>query len=280
MPVAEASALPAAPRPSRPGRGPAGRSGSSHQARARSRRAERHRRHPAGNAQQQPQVAAVEHGEPGTAELFLEAQQLPVEVHRSVQVGDEIADRGGLAADGSRFRSIRRSRAAANSGRGSTGTSGRRRASSGSGITVALLPVDAPQRGLRPNQQRLGGMHTAAQALGHLRDGQPIQVAQRQRSPLRPEQGGPGPRERPRRPGGPPTGRPPPQSARDAAKPRCSPGRATPVVGQLVPGHPHQPATVTSGIWIRPCLTAATAAMNVSAVRSSATTVLPHRGSR
>jgi hypothetical protein len=30
----------------------------------------------------------------------------------------------------------------------------------------------------------------------------------------------------------------------------------------------------------RPALTAATAAMNVSAVRSSATTVLPHRGSK
>ncbi|MBO0807806.1 MAG: hypothetical protein J2P32_05820, partial [Actinobacteria bacterium] len=37
-----------------------------------------------------------------------------------------------------------------------------------SGIEVALLPVAAPQRGSRPDQQRLGGVDAAPQARGHL----------------------------------------------------------------------------------------------------------------
>ena len=92
--------------------------------------------------------------------------------------------------------------------------------------------------------------------------------------------GEPGPRERPARRGAPPTGRPPPLPA-PPPRPGCvAPPGAPPVISQLVAGHPYQPrhrhlrhpdAALPYG---------PTAAMNVSAVRSSATTVLPHRGSR
>src|SRR5262249_53822521 len=68
-------------------------------------RAVRHRgtaaRAAAGDAEQQPQVAPVEHGERGGgAKLLLEPQQIPVERARGVKIGDEVPHGGGLAGGG------------------------------------------------------------------------------------------------------------------------------------------------------------------------------------
>src|ERR1700753_762362 len=89
----------------------------------------------------------------------------------------------------------RRSKLAANSGLGSTGTTGRRRASSGSGIMALPLFVDAAERDPGPDQERLGGVKAAAERPGDLGDRQAVQVAQRQRRAVmrrQPGQGGVG----------------------------------------------------------------------------------------
>src|SRR6266700_1812081 len=80
--------------------------------------------------------------------------------------------------------SMRRSSAAANSGRGSTGTIGRRRASNGSGVMALPLQVDPPQSGPRAGQERLGGTQAPAEMLSYLRHRKPVEVTQRESSPL------------------------------------------------------------------------------------------------
>src|SRR2546422_740230 len=79
---------------------------------------------------------------------------------------------------------MRRSRLAMNSGRGSTGTIGRRSASSGSAGMVVSLLVLATQGGARARQQRLGAMDGSPEVLGHVGDGQPVEITQRQRRSL------------------------------------------------------------------------------------------------
>src|ERR671933_925160 len=80
---------------------------------------------------------------------------------------------------------MRRSRASANSGRGSTGTIGSRTASSGSaGIVVSFL-VLAAQRGARAREERLGAVHASPEMLRHVSDGESVEIAQRERCPLR-----------------------------------------------------------------------------------------------
>jgi hypothetical protein len=54
---------------------------------------------------------------------------------------------------------------------------------------------------------------------------------------------------------------------------------ATPVIDQLVAGHPDEPPP-TVGAGVVPRLSASTAAMNVSAARSSASSTPPQWGSR
>src|SRR5919199_2259505 len=80
---------------------------------------------------------------------------------------------------------MRRSRASANSGRGSTGTIGSRSASSGSAGMVVSLLVLAAQRGARARQERLGAMDGPPKMLGHSGDGESVEIAQRERRPLR-----------------------------------------------------------------------------------------------
>src|ERR1022692_3272740 len=79
---------------------------------------------------------------------------------------------------------MRRNRLAANSGRGSTGMIGRRRASRGSGVTAFPLFIDATKRSPGPDQERLGGMKAPTELLGDLGNWQPVQVPQRQRGAL------------------------------------------------------------------------------------------------
>src|SRR5687768_2988621 len=79
---------------------------------------------------------------------------------------------------------MRRSRACANSARGSTGTIGNRNASSGSaGMAVSFLIV-AAQRGARARQERLGAMERSPEMLGHVGDREPVEIAQCERHPL------------------------------------------------------------------------------------------------
>ncbi len=67
-------------------------------------------------------------------------------------------------------------------------------------------------------------------------------------------------------------------ASHDPAEPAALEVRSPPVVDQLVAGDAHQPGD--SELRRESRLAAATAAMNVSAVRSSASTALPHRGRR
>src|SRR3954453_17036054 len=79
---------------------------------------------------------------------------------------------------------IRRRSASANSARGSTGTIGNRRRSSGSAAMVVFLLILAAQCRARARQERFGAVHAASEVLGNRRDGQAVQITQRQRRAL------------------------------------------------------------------------------------------------
>src|SRR4051812_49391635 len=95
----------------------------------------------------------------------------------SVMVSPVVVGRSRSPA--SRCRSAR-----AKPGAGGTRSSVPRSASRGSaGISAPLevgIAVGATEGEAGPHEQRLGGVHRAAQQLGHLGDGQPVEVAQRQ----------------------------------------------------------------------------------------------------
>src|SRR5215218_6798273 len=79
---------------------------------------------------------------------------------------------------------MRRSRASANSDRGSTGTTGNRNASSGSTGMVESLFVMAAQRGARARQERLSAMEGSPEMLGDVGDREPVEITECQRRPL------------------------------------------------------------------------------------------------
>src|SRR3954447_4810232 len=100
--------------------------------------------------------------------------------------------RGGTGSSGRSSASTRRRRRAAKSGSGVAGASGRRRASKGSatvvtsfgvggwGRWVGRVVVGGPEGLAGPDEQRLGGVHGAAQVDGHLGHGQAVEVAKGQ----------------------------------------------------------------------------------------------------
>src|SRR5712691_3210008 len=77
-------------------------------------------------------------------------------------------------------RRIRRSRLAANAGRGWTGMIGSQRASRGSCAMALPLLIDGAKRGPGPGEEGLSGMQASAEVFGNLLHGQAIEVAQRQ----------------------------------------------------------------------------------------------------
>lgn len=120
-------------------------------------------------------------------------------------------------------------------------------------------------------------MERAAQLFGDLGNGQPVQVAQGEGEPVWSRE--------PRQRGMSRLGIEPvaprivelPHGQVGRGQAPLVPGDASPVVDELVARNPTSQATVTSGAPSR--LVVATAAMKVSAVRSSATSALPQRGS-
>src|SRR5689334_1314041 len=90
----------------------------------------------------------------------------------------------------SRARSRRARKRAANAGSGSAGVTGARSTPNGSAIAV-LLPLAAvggTERRPRPHQERLGGVHGAAEQASDLRHGQVVHVPQGEHGPvMRPE---------------------------------------------------------------------------------------------
>src|SRR6266567_4883960 len=89
-----------------------------------------------------------------------------------------------LPTAGACSRRMRRSRLAANSGRGCTGTTGSRRAASGSFSIALRLLIDATKRGPGPDEEGLGRVQASAEVVGDLLHGQTIEVPQRQGSAL------------------------------------------------------------------------------------------------
>ena len=182
---------------------------------------------------------------------------------------------GGAArpsASASRARS-----STAKSCRGAIGTTGWRSASSGSAGIVVLLSVGAAERDAGPDEQGLGGVDGAPQLLGHLGDGQAVEVAQRERGLVVGAELGQHVR-----------GRGPASTwashgsshgttvSSTALSWRSSRARRRQWSTSLWRATPTSQATVRSGTASR--CTAETAARKVSAVRSSATAGVPVRG--
>src|SRR5260370_14617322 len=77
-------------------------------------------------------------------------------------------------------RATRARKRAVNAGSGSIGVGAVRSASNGSGtVGVLLFRVGAAERQPRTHEQRFGGVQSAVEDLGDVRDGQVVQVAQR-----------------------------------------------------------------------------------------------------
>src|SRR5215468_10266393 len=86
----------------------------------------------------------------------------------------------------SRARSRRARSRAANPGSGSAGVTGARSTRNGSAIAVLLsvTGVHGTERRPRPHEQRLRGVHGAAEQVGDLRYRQVVHVAQGERGPV------------------------------------------------------------------------------------------------
>src|SRR3954468_7870403 len=87
---------------------------------------------------------------------------------------------GGM---GPSWRSMRARSSAVNSGRGAIGSSARRRSFMGSGVIAGSF-VGAAEGDAGPHEEGLGGVETAAEVVGHVRYGQPVEVAQGEGGPV------------------------------------------------------------------------------------------------